>query len=193
MCACAGAAPVGPCLRGVQFIKTVREEPAGRHTGEDEENEEEEDEETGETGETLEDEAQVLQAEDTAAPTVVPGGEGLEAQGEAVLEVGALAGTGDLSGTTDLMSDAQSTVVKSFPLTVPAGALLLCDRRDVDPFLFRAVNDSGLVYDGRLVVDGGFRTADAKILAGGPLCKFTRSFRRGVYHDKHSSRVRDSR
>ena len=33
---------------------------------------------------------------------------------------------------------------------------------------------SGLVYDGRLVVDANFQTTDAHIFAGGPLCQFSR-------------------
>ena len=69
--------------------------------------------------------------------------------------------------------------------------LFLCDRPDADPFIFSAVNECGLVYDGRLVVNEGYRTIDPKIFAGGPLAKFTRSFRKGSCHDGHSSRVRN--
>jgi hypothetical protein len=73
---------------------------------------------------------------------------------------------------------------------LPCDLLLLCDTRNADPFVFRAVNETGLVYDGRLVVDAGFRTADSRIFAGGPLAKFSRSFRNNTCHDTLSSRVR---
>ena len=45
--------------------------------------------------------------------------------------------------------------------------LICCGSKDVDGDIFAAANESGLVYDGRLVVDGRFRTADASIYAGG--------------------------
>ena len=53
----------------------------------------------------------------------------------------------------------------------------------------RSAGRSGLVYDGRLVVDGAFKTANPKIFAGGPLTKFSRGVRKGVMMDAHSSRV----
>lgn len=53
--------------------------------------------------------------------------------------------------------------------------LLLCgDTPNADPDVFRAANNSGLVYDGRLVVDPSFRTSDPAVLAGGTLTKFSR-------------------
>lgn len=55
--------------------------------------------------------------------------------------------------------------------------LLLCgDVPNVDPDIFRAVNNSGLVYDGRLVVDTMFRTSDPAVLAGGRVTKFSRAY-----------------
>ena len=54
------------------------------------------------------------------------------------------------------------------------GVLLCGDTPNVDPDVFRAVNNSGLVYDGRLVVDPMFRTSDPTILAGGTLTKYSR-------------------
>lgn len=75
---------------------------------------------------------------------------------------------------------------------VPCELLFLCGKRDVDPFLFRAVNDTGLVYDGRLVVNAQLTTADPRILAGGPLAKFSRSFNKGTPHQRYSSKVSQS-
>lgn len=50
---------------------------------------------------------------------------------------------------------------------VPCAWLLCCQHNDADADIFRAVNESGLVYDGRLVVDGHMRTTDAR--SGGGL------------------------
>ncbi|KAK7247912.1 cilia and flagella associated protein [Aureococcus anophagefferens] len=55
-------------------------------------------------------------------------------------------------------------------MTVDAecGILLGADAgRDITSDLFLAVNEAGLVYDGRLVVDAQFRTTDKSIYAGG--------------------------
>jgi hypothetical protein len=53
--------------------------------------------------------------------------------------------------------------------------LVGCDAGDVDPELFRALLDNGLVFDGRLVVDSAFRTCCAGILAAGPVARFSRA------------------
>ena len=51
------------------------------------------------------------------------------------------------------------------------------------------MNESGLVYDGRLVVDGRFRTADASIYAAGTLTKHSRRFGRDrPWHDRFNSK-----
>ena len=56
--------------------------------------------------------------------------------------------------------------------------LIFCHTKDVDADIFLAANESGLVYDGRLVVDGRFQTADSSIFAGGTLTKFSRRYGR---------------
>ncbi|KAG7392452.1 hypothetical protein PHYBOEH_006367 [Phytophthora boehmeriae] len=66
--------------------------------------------------------------------------------------------------------------------------LLCCQHNDADPDVFRAVNESGLVYDGRLVVDGRMRTTDAHVLAAGTLCRFSRRFITSKLHENYSSR-----
>jgi len=47
----------------------------------------------------------------------------------------------------------------------------------VDPANFEAVNDSCLVFDGRLVVNNQFGTADSDIFAAGPFTKYSRKYR----------------
>ncbi|KAG6584602.1 adenylate kinase [Phytophthora cinnamomi] len=59
---------------------------------------------------------------------------------------------------------------------------------DADADIFRAVNESGLVYDGRLVVDGHMRTTDAHVLGAGTLCRFSRRFIAAKMHENYSSR-----
>jgi len=68
-------------------------------------------------------------------------------------------------------------------------SLLVCaDVPDVDQDLFQAVNGSGLVYDGRLVVDLRFCTTDPSIYGGGSLCKFSRRFRNAATLENFNSR-----
>ena len=56
--------------------------------------------------------------------------------------------------------------------------IIFAHDNDVDADIFLATNESGLVYDGRLVVDGRFQTADPSIFAGGTLTKFSRRYGR---------------
>ena len=71
---------------------------------------------------------------------------------------------------------------------LPARLLLTYHEPDVRPSLFRAINNSGLVYDGRLVVSGsGMRTSDGAIFAGGDLTKFSRRYDATAHrHSEHS-------
>lgn len=72
---------------------------------------------------------------------------------------------------------------------VRCGLLLCGDTPNTDPDVFRAANNSGLVYDGRLVVDSMFRTSDPAVLAGGSLTKFSRVHGAGVpRHEKYNAR-----
>ncbi|KAE9098018.1 hypothetical protein PF010_g15732 [Phytophthora fragariae] len=71
---------------------------------------------------------------------------------------------------------------------VPCAWLLCCQHNDADADIFRAVNESGLVYDGRLVVDGHMRTTDAHVLGAGSLCRFSRRFIAAKVHENYSSR-----
>jgi hypothetical protein len=60
---------------------------------------------------------------------------------------------------------------------VRASLLLCAGERDVDPRFFKAVNDCGIVYDGRLVVDHRFVATDPAIYGGGSVAKFSRRYR----------------
>ncbi|KAG5187190.1 hypothetical protein JKP88DRAFT_288209 [Tribonema minus] len=63
--------------------------------------------------------------------------------------------------------------------------VLAGDAENVDPDIFQAVLQSGLVYDGRLVVDLSCRTVDPSIYAAGTLTKFSRAFKRASHtHDQ---------
>jgi len=62
------------------------------------------------------------------------------------------------------------------------------DRPDVDADLFRAVNERGLVYDGRLVVNTRMRTTDEAVYACGPVTKLSRRFRVPYTHAQCNAR-----
>lgn len=74
------------------------------------------------------------------------------------------------------------------PTVVPCSWLLCCQHNDADYDIFRAINESGLVYDGRLVVNGHMRTTDPFILAAGSLCRFSRRFIHAKLHEHYSPR-----
>lgn len=57
-----------------------------------------------------------------------------------------------------------------------ARLLVLADEAKVPHDFFTAVNDCGLVYDFRVVVDSAFRTSDPAIFAGGACAKFSRRY-----------------
>jgi hypothetical protein len=74
-------------------------------------------------------------------------------------------------GVRAYFSDTRTGAVTA----VEATALLGCDERDVDQRLFAALDSFGLVTDGGVVVDGAFRTNDARVFAAGDVAKFSRS------------------
>jgi len=63
---------------------------------------------------------------------------------------------------------------------LPIVGLIGCGNLDVDPYIFRSVHASSLVYDGRLVVNHCFQTALSSIYAAGPVTKFSRDYGRKV-------------
>lgn len=62
------------------------------------------------------------------------------------------------------------------PLSVDCEAFFCFQSKKVDHDAFKAINDSCLVFDGRLVIDADFHTNDQCIRAAGPLTKFQRRY-----------------
>jgi hypothetical protein len=74
-------------------------------------------------------------------------------------------------------------------LTVACSAFLSCsEQRDVDGAVFRALTKNSLVYDGRMVVDATFRTADPNVYAAGSVAKFSRRYGRTLTMEHFNSR-----
>jgi hypothetical protein len=55
-------------------------------------------------------------------------------------------------------------------------------------FHLQAVNDCGVVYDGRLVVDHNFTATDPSILGSGSVAKFSRRYRAPLPMQQYASR-----
>ncbi|XP_044515434.1 cilia- and flagella-associated protein 61 [Gracilinanus agilis] len=62
------------------------------------------------------------------------------------------------------------------PFKIPCDAFFSFHEKNVDYETFKALNDSCLVYDGRLVIDTTFHTNDITIRAAGPLTKFSNRY-----------------
>ena len=71
---------------------------------------------------------------------------------------------------------------------VPCCALLCCSNEQCDVDVFAAVNDTGLVYDGGIVVNERFCTADPNIYAVGPMTKYSRRYKDQVPHKRCNAR-----
>merc|ERR1711871_58140 len=57
---------------------------------------------------------------------------------------------------------------------VMCGTLIMCEKYNADIDVFSAINDSGLVYDGGIVVDSNFCSVDPCIFAAGDCTRFSR-------------------
>ncbi|XP_077999640.1 cilia- and flagella-associated protein 61-like [Glandiceps talaboti] len=62
------------------------------------------------------------------------------------------------------------------PIKLECSVFFCYNRKAVDYEAFKAINDSCLVYDGKLVIDANFHTNDLSIRAAGPLTKFQRKY-----------------
>jgi hypothetical protein len=71
---------------------------------------------------------------------------------------------------------------------LPCSLLLTSDTPDVDSDIFTTINECGLVYDGKLVVDNNFCTSDPNIYGAGTLTKFSRRYRSTLDHHNFDSR-----
>jgi hypothetical protein len=67
--------------------------------------------------------------------------------------------------------------------SISCDALLCCMNKQCDADIFAAVNDSGLVYDGGIVVDDSFCTTDPYIFAMGPFTRYSRKYKGALSHD----------
>ncbi|KAK6176372.1 hypothetical protein SNE40_014672 [Patella caerulea] len=79
------------------------------------------------------------------------------------------------------MTDAGELSSASFtsddtPLTIECDAFLSFYKKTVDLSAFKAINDSCLVFDGKLVVDSSFHTNDVAIRGAGTLTKYQRKY-----------------
>jgi hypothetical protein len=114
---------------------------------------------------------------------------------ERVAEAVAAAGVKVRTGTT-LVSvtdhgDGTARVVmesgEGGEVQLDARVVLAADRRDVGRRFFAAANDAGLVYDGRLVVDHNFCTAEPSVFAAGTVVKYSRRYRAPHLHERYNS------
>lgn len=96
----------------------------------------------------------------------------------------------ELSILMESSRQAKNKVVaeNNLETTIPASLMLCASKPDVDADIFDAVNECGLVYDGRLVVDGNFQTVDSKIYSAGTGVKFSRRLRPKFRQEKYNSR-----
>ena len=74
------------------------------------------------------------------------------------------------------------------PFSLPCKALICCGQKQCDADVFAAINESGLVYDGGVVVDQRFRTVDRHIYAVGSYSRFSRCYKEAIPHHRFNSR-----
>ncbi|KAJ3142796.1 hypothetical protein HDU90_002667 [Geranomyces variabilis] len=70
----------------------------------------------------------------------------------------------------------------------PVHAILYADDRSVAPGTFRVINDSCLVFDGRLVIDKWFSTPDPAVFAAGTVTKYSSRYQTTWEHSLCDSR-----
>lgn len=64
---------------------------------------------------------------------------------------------------------------------------VMADMQNINKNIFECLNNSSIVYDGRLVVDESFSTTDEYIFGGGTLAKFTRKYGKDVMLENYNS------
>ena len=86
-------------------------------------------------------------------------------------------------GNNVVISDSQPLT-----MTLTCTALICCGEKQCDADVFAAINESGLVYDGGVVVDQSFRTMDRRIYAVGGYSRFSRCYKEAIPHHRFNSR-----
>ena len=84
--------------------------------------------------------------------------------------------------------EGESSSFTKEEITQGFSLLILCDKHNVDPSIFSATSNNGLVYDGGIVVDSSFRTSDSKIFACGSVAKWTSNYKEGISQAVYSSK-----
>ena len=87
-----------------------------------------------------------------------------------------------------LVTDAEAAeTLRGHQVTVACVALLLCHTAPLpDKDVFTAINESGLVFDGGLVVDQSFRTVDPAIYGVSDYTKFSRMYKDALPHCRYA-------
>jgi hypothetical protein len=72
---------------------------------------------------------------------------------------------------------------KAAAVSLPCSSLLCCRKKTCDVDMFSAINDSGLIYDGGIVVDKYFCTVDPSIYALSDYTRYSRVNKKALRHD----------
>jgi len=72
-------------------------------------------------------------------------------------------------------------------IKLPCQMLITCHTNDVDASIFTAITENSLVYDGRMVVDASFATADPNVFAAGTVAKFSRRYGVSLPQERNNS------
>ncbi|XP_033640473.1 cilia- and flagella-associated protein 61-like [Asterias rubens] len=100
--------------------------------------------------------------------------EAIAAEGVQMFEGYYLAQWNDGKGGEELYCASFTCDTK--PLKLECSAFFCFNNKAVDYDTFKAINDSCLVFDGKLVIDANFHTNDLAIRGAGPLTKFQRKY-----------------
>ncbi len=71
---------------------------------------------------------------------------------------------------------------------LPVDLVVGCQPHKASRTVFMCLNNAGVVYDGRVVVDNCFRTSDPQIYAAGTVAKLSRRFGRNINFEHYNSR-----
>jgi hypothetical protein len=77
----------------------------------------------------------------------------------------------------DAPADAASEGGRARHVVIKPALVLCCNAGEVQESFFTAVNDCGIVFDGRLVVDEHYCATDPAVFGGGDAAKFSRRLR----------------